>query len=133
MDRCRLVKPDISYEKEILSFRKEMLDVGSSMDGSGPLRRMESVAEWLEFNRRAENSDTVPAGLVAADQYVYVREADGRIVGMIQPAAASTIFSRSTVAISAIPSGREREGRGTRRGCFPTACRSAGRTGSGRS
>lgn len=84
MDSCKLVKPDLSYEKDILSYRKEMLDANSSMDGTGPLRRMDRIAEWLEFNRRAENEDTAPADLVTADQYIYVRETDHKIVGMIQ-------------------------------------------------
>lgn len=84
MDECFLIKPDISFEREILSFRKEMLDAGSSLDGAGPLRRMESAAEWLECNRKLEDRETVPENWVTSEQFVYVREADGRIVGMIQ-------------------------------------------------
>jgi len=82
--KFKLIKPDISYEKDILSFRTEMLDASSSMDGTGPLKRMESVTEWLSFNHKLENKDTVPADLVAAEQFIYVRETDNRIVGMIQ-------------------------------------------------
>jgi len=81
---CKLIKPDISYEKEILSFRKEMLDANSSMDGTGPLKRMDNISEWLEFNHKVENKDTVPENLVIAEQYAYVRETDNKIVGMIQ-------------------------------------------------
>lgn len=76
MDRCKLVKPDLSYEKDILAYRQEMLDANSSMDGTGPLRRMDRVQDWLDFNRKLENKDTSPADLVPADQYVYVRETD---------------------------------------------------------
>ena len=116
MDRCKLVKPDLSYEKDILAYRQEMLDANSSMDGTGPLRRMDRVQDWLDFNRKLENKDTSPADLVPADQYVYVRETDNKIVGMI--------FAKSTAATAAIRSGQAREGKGTRRECFPTACRS---------
>ena len=84
MDKCKLIKPDISHEKDIFSYRKEMLEADSSMDGTGPLRRMDDVAEWLNFNAMAESEDTVPAGLVTAEQYIYVRETDNKIVGMIQ-------------------------------------------------
>ena len=84
MDKCKLIKPDISYEKDIISFRKEMLNANSSMDGTGPLKRMNNITEWLEFNHKLENKDTVPTGLVAADQYIYVREVDNKIIGMIQ-------------------------------------------------
>ncbi len=84
MDKCRLIKPDISRAEDIRDFRSEMLQAGSSMDGTGPLARMENIEEWLEFNRMLENEDTVPAHLVPADQYIFVREYDNRIVGMIQ-------------------------------------------------
>lgn len=84
VEECSLIKPDDSYQKEIVGYRSEMLKAGSSMDGTGPLRRMENAAEWLEFNRLAEHEDTLPAGLVAADQFAYVRKADHKIVGMIQ-------------------------------------------------
>ena len=84
MDKCRLIKPDISYEKDIISFRKEMLDANSSMDGTGPLKRMDSIVEWLEFNHRLENKNTVPANWVTTEQYSYVREIDNKIIGMIQ-------------------------------------------------
>lgn len=84
MDQCKLVKPDCSYEQDIFDYRKEMLDAKSSMDGTGPLRRMDNIAEWLEFNRMVESKDTVPANLVTAEQFLYVREADNKIVGIIQ-------------------------------------------------
>lgn len=84
MDPCALIKPGLSLEEEILSYRREFLDAGSSMDGTGPLRRMESAREWLDFNRLAENRETVPENLVVADQFAYLREEDRKIVGMIQ-------------------------------------------------
>ena len=84
MDICKLIKPDISYEKDILSFRKEMLDAHSSLDGTGALKRVDNIAEWLDLNHRAENKDTLPAHLVTGEQFVYVRETDNKIVGMIQ-------------------------------------------------
>lgn len=84
LDACLLVKPDPSMEAEILAYRAEMLAAGSSMDGTGPLRRMEDAMEWLAFNRSLEFSETVPAGLVLADQYVFLRLSDRRILGMIQ-------------------------------------------------
>lgn len=37
LDKCKLVKPDLSFEGDIQLFRKEMIDVKSSMDGTGPL------------------------------------------------------------------------------------------------
>jgi predicted acetyltransferase len=79
-----LVKPDESLLEEIQAYRGEMLAAGSSMDGTGPLRRMEDEREWLDFNRAAEDPETLPEGLVAAEQFAYLREEDQKIVGMIQ-------------------------------------------------
>ncbi|MBS4538446.1 GNAT family N-acetyltransferase [Clostridium sp. D2Q-11] len=84
MDKCMLIKPDISFKSDIQAFRKEMLDANSSMDGTGPLKRMDNIEEWLEFNQRCENKETVPQNWVTCEQYIYVREADNKIVGMIQ-------------------------------------------------
>lgn len=84
MNRCLLIKPNFSHERDIQAFRKEMLDAKSSMDGTGPLQRMDNIKEWLEFNQRCENVETVPENWVTCEQYIYVREADNKIVGMIQ-------------------------------------------------
>lgn len=84
MDECRLVKPELAMEAEILAYRAAMQAAGSSMGGTGTLRNGISVAEWLEDNRRMENPETVPPNMVDAEQFVYVRKTDGRIVGMLQ-------------------------------------------------
>ncbi len=84
MEACKLIKPDISYIDGITSFRQEMLDANSSMDGTGPLRRMDNIVEWLVFNQKLENKDTVPENWVSTEQYIYVRERDNKIIGMIQ-------------------------------------------------
>lgn len=84
MEKCVLLKPDTPWTAAIRAFRREMLETNGSMDGTGPLRRMEDIGEWLAFNRRLEKMETVTPELVPADQFIYVREADGKIVGMIQ-------------------------------------------------
>ena len=84
MDECRLVKPNLAMEAEILLYREAMQAAGSSMDGTGTLRNGISVGEWLEGNQRMENPETLPPNMVEAEQFVYVRKSDGRIVGMIQ-------------------------------------------------
>ena len=84
MDACALVKPDLLLKDEILSYRAEMLAAGSSMDGCGPLRSMESAEDWLAFNQALEDAAFVPERYVTSEQFALVREADGKIVGMIQ-------------------------------------------------
>lgn len=84
MDDCVLLKPNLSFKEDIEAYRREMLESNSSMDGTGPLRRMANVEEWLEFNKLCEGKASVPANWVTAEQYVFVRQEDQRIVGMIQ-------------------------------------------------
>ena len=83
MDSLRLMAPHEGMIEEIRSYRQAMLDAGSSMDGTGSLRRLDAP-EWLEHCALTSREETVPDGLVPATQFVCVRESDGRIVGMIQ-------------------------------------------------
>ena len=83
-DNVILVKPDASYIGEIRSYREEMLLSGSSMDGTGALRRTDDPMEWLRYNARMENPATVPKGKVPATQLVLTDTDTGRIYGMLQ-------------------------------------------------
>ena len=80
----RLVLPTAEYKDEIAAYRQEFLDAGDSMDGTGPLRRMADITEWLAITERFRHEDTVPLGWVQATQFLCVREKDDRVVGMIQ-------------------------------------------------
>jgi predicted acetyltransferase len=83
MQDCILMKPDVSFAEEIQLFRMEMLLAESPMDGTGQLRHMHDSSEWLAFNQRFENEETVPDHFVPAEQFIYVRLEDQTIVGMI--------------------------------------------------
>lgn len=83
MDVLTLRVPDASDAMEIAAYRQEMLDADSSMDGSGTLRRRADPLEWLEDNRKLSQG-TFRRDLVTSTQLVYIREADRRIVGMLQ-------------------------------------------------
>ena len=43
MDKCVLIKPDISYKNDLKSFRKEMLNDMSSIYEAGPFKRMNNI------------------------------------------------------------------------------------------
>lgn len=79
-----LTKPDLSFKEEIQAFRLEMLLSDSSMDGTGQLRHMNNISNWLAFNQRFENEATVPEHFVLAEQFIYVQKNTQTIVGMIQ-------------------------------------------------
>lgn len=78
-----LMKPVPAYEKEVREFRREFMDTKSSMPGTGPLEHMDNTKEWLEYSRNCENRKTCPENLVTYEQFIYVRETDKKIVGMI--------------------------------------------------
>ena len=79
-----LIEPTMAYAKDIEAYRQEFLDIEGSMDGSGSLRRCATAEEWIEKCRLGKDPATVPANLVPATQFIYVREEDGRVVGMLQ-------------------------------------------------
>lgn len=84
MDQVRLVLPTEEYLDQAADYRREMLEAGSSMDGTGTLHEFDDMTAWLAEIRRYANSDTVPEGDVQATQFLAVRESDNRLVGMIQ-------------------------------------------------
>lgn len=79
----KLVEPTTEYDQQICAYRKEFLDCGDSMDGTGALRRFENPKDWIEYLSRHKNPLTVPEGRVPSTQYMLVREEDRKIVGMI--------------------------------------------------
>ncbi len=79
-----LIEPTMEYENELLAYREEFFRDGSSMDGCGSLRNFEKIADWIAFVEAGKRPETVPEGLVPATQFLYVREADRRVLGMLQ-------------------------------------------------
>ena len=79
-----LIEPTLAYAQEIEAYRQEFLALGNSMDGCGSLRHCATAQEWIEKCRLGKDPATVPEGLVPATQFIYVRESDDRVVGMLQ-------------------------------------------------
>ena len=79
-----LIEPTLEYAKDIEAYRQEFLDIEGSMDGCGSLRRCATGAEWIEKSLQGKDPKYVAEGRVPATQFVYVREEDGRVVGMLQ-------------------------------------------------
>ena len=80
----KLIEPTIEYEKQLYDYRKEFINSGSSMDGTGSFIEYESPSEWLKKVEALKNTETVPEGFVPSTQFIFVREEDNKIVGMIQ-------------------------------------------------
>ena len=77
------IEPAAEYAPQIWAYRQEFLDRGDSMDGTGGLRRCESAEAWIAFAAAGKDPRTVRPGFVPATQFMYVREEDRRIVGML--------------------------------------------------
>lgn len=84
MDKYFLTLPDESYSVQIMEYRSECLEYGTSMDGSGPLKHTQDPAIWIENSLLYMNKEAVPEGFVQTTQFLYVRESDNRLCGMIQ-------------------------------------------------
>ncbi len=84
INTVELIEPTERFENQIRLYRKEFLDFKDSMDGTGGLETFESPKEWIEYSKRNKDPLTVSKGLVPATQYIFVREEDMKIVGMIQ-------------------------------------------------
>ena len=80
----KLIAPSIEYDEQIQAYRREFLEYGGSMDGCGSLRRFDRTQDWLDQVEALSSAETTPPDLVPMTQYIYVREADEKIVGVIQ-------------------------------------------------
>ena len=80
----KLIEPTIAYDRQIQSFRREFLTYGGSMDGCGSLRRFDTTQEWLDQVEALRREETCPPHLVPMTQFLYVREEDNKVVGVIQ-------------------------------------------------
>ena len=80
----KLTAPSMEYDKQIQEYRREFLEYGGSMDGCGSLRRFDKTEDWLEQVELCKQAQTPPSDWVPSTQYIYVRESDMKIVGVIQ-------------------------------------------------
>ena len=79
----KFMEPTIEYDEQIQAYRRAF-SPEMSMDGSGGLREFDRTEDWLKTLERYQNPETVPEGKVQATQYLYVREEDKKVVGVLQ-------------------------------------------------
>ena len=84
MDDFLLIRPTNDYASQIAEYRQEFLNIGDSMDGTGPLRELEKPEEYIKVCEEYENVDKVPLHLVPATQFLFLRRNDNKLLGMIQ-------------------------------------------------
>jgi len=94
----RLVFPNTAYKEKATEYIKEFYEYGSEINGSGSLDRFlkESTYEaWLNKIIRDIEIANMPESRVPALTYFFIREADERIVGMINIRLALNDFLRT--------------------------------------
>lgn len=84
MEEFLLIRPTGAYATQIAAYRQEFLDAGDSMDGTGPLRRMEDPEAYIKVCADYEYPKKVPPHLVPATQFLFIRKRDNRLVGTLQ-------------------------------------------------
>ncbi|MBQ7113924.1 MAG: GNAT family N-acetyltransferase [Clostridia bacterium] len=84
MKECFLIRPCSEYAEEIAQYRQEFLAAGSSMDGTGPLRKTEDPHAYIKACEKSEKGENLPSSYVPATQFLFIRRADNRLVGMLQ-------------------------------------------------
>lgn len=80
----KLVEPSMEYDAQIQAFRQDFLDSTGSLEGSGSLRRFDRTQDWLDQLEPLKKPETTPPDRVPETAYLYVRETDGKVVGLIQ-------------------------------------------------
>ncbi len=80
----KLIEPTMEYDRQIQAYRSEFLHPGLSMDGGGSLIRFDSTRDWLDHVEQKKRPETLPPDRVPSTQYIFVRETDGKVVGVIQ-------------------------------------------------
>ena len=83
MNRLKLVLPTVEYKAEIMNYKREFIENGDSMDGTGGLRNSKDFEEWYSAVRDNLKEETVREGLVPATIFIAISNDDGRLIGMI--------------------------------------------------
>ena len=84
LTQMKLIEPSMEYDRQIQAYRQDFLEYGGSMDGCGSLRRFDRTQDWLDQVESFKRAETTPPDFVPVSQYIYVRETDNKIVGVIQ-------------------------------------------------
>lgn len=83
MEELYLTKPTADYAEQIAAYRAEFLERGDSLDGTSGLNNYADPADWLAWVESLSSPETCPEGFVVSTQWLCVRAADDKVVGMV--------------------------------------------------
>lgn len=76
-----LLRPREAYARQVMAFKEEMKANGDSFDGCSGLEDCASYEEWVQFEKRLRKK--YGEGYVPSEVFLAVREADDRLIGII--------------------------------------------------
>ena len=83
MNRLKLILPTLDYKDEIMSYKREFIENGDRMYGTGRLKNAESFDIWYIALCNNSKEETVRKGLSPETIYLAISVDDGHLVGMI--------------------------------------------------
>ena len=104
-----LVRPSFAYEGQVMQYRNAMLDNGDSFDGCAGLEKVETFAEWIDFENRLRR--TYGEGHVPSEVFLAVRKDDDKVIGIIDyrhPLTPFLLKYGGNVGYSILPSERRK-------------------------
>ena len=109
MHELILINPSKLYEKQVMSYKEEMLQNGNSFDGCAGLEDVDSFDEWIDFERRLK--EKYKTEYVPSEVFLAVRKKDNFIIGMIDFRYALSDFFKNfggNIGYSIRPSERQK-------------------------
>ena len=83
MEDIELILPTKEYKNQVEEFKNELIEAGSSMDGSGTLKK-DDFDTWLKKCNDWRVGKNLPDGFVPSTQYILVGKQDNKLIGMLQ-------------------------------------------------
>ncbi len=85
MEEIILVAPTMEYADQIEKFREEILEAndGDAFAGCSNLQECVTADKWIDEVTAMEKPETCPERYVTANTYLAVRNADNRLIGVI--------------------------------------------------
>ena len=83
MNRLKLILPTLDYKSEIMNYKKEFIESGDRMYGTGRLKNADSFNKWYITICNNSKEETKRKGLSPETIYLAINIDDGYLIGMI--------------------------------------------------
>ena len=90
-----MIRPTEEYLEQVWAYKQEMAAADSSMDGTGPLRRIESAEEWLKYSRTCETIEKSEIFMIPCKDFVELMQPDVQLVKNVMRAQERKIWRLS--------------------------------------